>query len=260
MSQSLKLRLIEKTEELQILLLFDLSFNYKRVRKIFSFSSWKPWNAIFCFMHSAEIQVSWNECPLLFLSAQNKKLHYMSNFWSVWHLWNGIFLKLRNQLKNNNIRNFVDHKIRLSFILSRWNYWKSIFELCLTVPHGSPMLWAAVSSRQVPKFLLATKWLWLAWGLCCKVCNFCFQVSLCSLTWVSSCALPIPEHVWQPGLWPSGPQGRACGCSFMCRGSVPSFGAKRGVNTKKKGMWQKVVYSYLGLWIMAEKQNFKESS
>lgn len=108
-----------------------------------------------------------------------------------------------------------------------------------------PMLCVAVSSRQgipagIPsgsKYLLVTKWLWLAWGLCCKVCNVCWSTftqyctppgQVCSLTWVGSWT-----PVWQLGLWPSGPQGWVCGCTIRCHGSVPSFQATRGVNTRK---------------------------
>lgn len=46
------------------------------------------------------------------------------------------------------------------------------------------MFCVPVSSRQVPKYLLVTKWLWLAWGLCCKVCK-------CLLEHLYSIALPL---------------------------------------------------------------------
>lgn len=40
---------------------------------------------------------------IISVSVQNEKLHYMSIFWNILDLWNGIFSKPRNWLKNYNI-------------------------------------------------------------------------------------------------------------------------------------------------------------
>lgn len=134
MSQSLKLRLIEKMEELQILLFFDLSFNYKRVKKIFSLSSWKPWNAILFLCAMLKFKFLEMNAHYYSCLCTKRKAPLHEQFFEHITPMEWYFFKTQKLAKELQNQNFVDHKIRSSLILSMWNYWKSIFELCPTDP------------------------------------------------------------------------------------------------------------------------------